>query len=485
MPTPILIIQNHAQGAPLSPVHDLTIGILNAVVAGWVKPGTVVTPHGAMLSTGQGYDIHVAGTGLGLHANSDWLDTGTVQAINVMSPGGTVLASLGNAVPGGLNLSVDALQDAFRNPAKLDALVADWAITYSAANAMPPETQPTWPGVTFEGARGADDITGSRGADDLRGGGGDDVIRGGAGEDFLRGDETQHLSGDAPMGHDTMYGGDSRDWVYGGAGNDWLYGGGGNDQIKGDDEWAPEGHDRMSGDAGRDRFYTEGGNDTYLGGEGRDTILVHDRVGVAVHVVDLAAGVISSHGDDAISGIEIVEGALEAQNHVTGSAADEAFVGGFVRDSLKGGDGADRLWGDFGNDLIWGNGGDDRLAGDGGADTVWGGAGRDAFLFSGGGVDRVEDFAASQDQVWLATGAAPDLTAPGLLAASRFKDLSLGAVDSTDRVVYKRSTGELFLDADGSGAAARSLIARFDAGTLLTAADIELHAAWGRNDFMV
>ncbi len=71
------------------------------------------------------------------------------------------------------------------------------------------------------------------------------------------------------------------------------------------------------------------------------------------------------------------------------------------------------------------------------------------------------------------------------MAASRFKDLILGYVDSSDRMIYKRSTGELFLDADGSGAAARSLIARFDAGTALAAADIELRAEWRRNDFLL
>lgn len=484
MPLSVSITQNGTDADIFSPGSPIATSLLNAVVTNWFKAGTVVTPTAALLSTDKGYDIFVSGSGLALGIAGQ-LGTGMVHSISVMSPSGHVLGTMGTALPDGLGLSMEALQDAFCDAGRLDALVADWAITFSASGVVPVGSIPTWPGVTFEGARGADNISGSLGADNLRGGAGDDVIHGRGGEDFLRGDETLYMGWDAPVGHDTMYGGDSRDWVYGGAGNDWLYGGGGNDQIKGDDEWGPAGNDRMSGDAGRDRFYTEGGDDTYFGGDGRDTILVHDQVGVTLHVVDLAAGVMTSNGTDTIWGIEIVEGALEATNRITGGAASEAFVGGFVRDSLKGGDGNDKLWGDFGNDLIWGNGGDDRLAGDGGADTIWGGAGRDAFLFSGGGVDRIEDFAASQDQIWLVSGVAPGLSGTGGIAGSAFKDLSLGGVDATDRLIYDRAKGELFLDADGSGAAARTLLARFDVGTLLTSADFELHAEWGRNDFMV
>ncbi len=485
MPNPIFITQNDPRGAVLSPVYPSSSGILNAVVAGWIKPGTVVTPHGALLSTGEGYDVHVAGIGLGQHSLGNWLDTGTVYAINVMSPSGMVLASLGNAVPGGLNLSIDALQDAFRNPEKLDALVADWAITFSAQNSIPAGSDPALPGVTFEGARGTDQLTGSLASDDLRGGAGDDRIWGLLGNDFLRGDHTAHLGSDAPTGNDTLYGGDGSDWVYGEGGHDSVYGGNGNDHLKGDEPWQTPGNDLMSGEDGNDFFYSEGGNDTYLGGAGRDKLTILGSSGVALCTVNLVTGVMTGEGNDVLSGIEIVQGVLEAANHLTGGSAAEAFAGGFLEDSLSGGGGQDRLWGDFGNDVIKGGGGDDRLAGDGGADTVWGGTGRDAFLFNGNGADRVEDFAAADDQIWLVTGIAPDLTGTGRIASGQFKDLSLGSVDSTDRLIYKRSTGELYLDADGSGSAARSLLARFDAGTALSAADIELHAPWDRNDFLV
>ncbi len=212
------------------------------MVVGWIKPGTFVTPHGALLSTGQGHDLHVAGTGLGQHSLGDWLDTGNIYAINVLSHEGRVLASLGNAVPGGLNLSVDALSDAFSDPAKLDALMADLAITYSANDVFPAANNPATLGVTFEGAlrRPPDGLARFGQVERWRGGRPD---LGSWGNDMLRGDHTAHIGGDAPTGNDTLYGGEGTDWVYGEGGDDSLHGGSGNDQLSGDDSWQAAGND--------------------------------------------------------------------------------------------------------------------------------------------------------------------------------------------------------------------------------------------------
>jgi Ca2+-binding RTX toxin-like protein len=158
--------------------------------------------------------------------------------------------------------------------------------------------------------------------------------------------------------------------------------------------------------------------------------------------------------------------------------------GGWHEDSLRGAGGNDRLWGEWGNDTLQGEAGNDLLGGDQGYDTLWGGAGRDQFYFTDAAGDRVEDFAAADDQIWIAKGMG-GLTKLGLLDAAAFKDLSLGNVDASDRVIYDRAAGKLWLDTDGSGAGARTLLAQLDPGTGLSAADIEVKPVWDADDFLV
>ena len=60
----------------------------------------------------------------------------------------------------------------------------------------------------------------------------------------------------------------------------------------------------------------------------------------------------------------------------------------------------------------------------------------------------------------------------GALSGSAFKNLSAGAADADDRILYKQATGELFYDADGSAKGGAILFAVLDNHAALTAADI-------------
>ena len=62
------------------------------------------------------------------------------------------------------------------------------------------------------------------------------------------------------------------------------------------------------------------------------------------------------------------------------------------------------------------------------------------------------------------------IAADGPLAAAAFR-AGTAALDADDRIVYDSTTGNIFYDSDGTGAAAQILFATVTAGTTVTAAD--------------
>ena len=164
------------------------------------------------------------------------------------------------------------------------------------------------------------------------------------------------------------------------------------------------------------------------------------------------------------------------------NAAD--VVRGFGgNDTIKGFGGADRLMGDAGNDKLWGMAGADTLVGGAGADTLLGGlgvdrlaggAGADVFAFVNRGAanrDIITDFNRTADDLHFDNDAFSAFAYTGRLRAADFV-LGTAATDAADRFVYQRATGNLWYDADGSGAGAKMLVAELRDGTALTAADI-------------
>ena len=86
-------------------------------------------------------------------------------------------------------------------------------------------------------------------------------------------------------------------------------------------------------------------------------------------------------------------------------------------------------------------------------------------------VDRITDFSATDDRFLLDDAVFAGIGPVGQISAANFR-LGSKAGDASDRVIYNAATGQLFFDADGSGAAAATLFATVTAGTTITAADI-------------
>ncbi|MDR4307535.1 hypothetical protein IHQ68_13000 [Chelatococcus sambhunathii] len=307
-----------------------------------------------------------------------------------------------------------------------------------------------------------DSMTGAGGADFLSGGGAADTIRGGAGAD-------------------SIYGGAGADSMEGGAGDDVFNvddagdvvseaNGGGTDLVKSSVSFGLTGgyieNLTLTGDAAINATgnalanvlignaaanVLDGGHraDTMNGRSGDDTYYVNDPGDV---VIDPAGGGV----DRVISTVSF---------SLAGSYADNlSLVGGGAIDGT-----GNRL-----ASVITGNHSANRLDGGAGNDRLSGGGGEDVFRFTAApgaaNADHIADFVVGMDKIELLSRFFPRIDL-GELAQSAFKDLSLGAADADDRVIYDRATGRLFYDPDGSSPGARSLFAILDNKAAIDADD--------------
>jgi Ca2+-binding RTX toxin-like protein len=229
----------------------------------------------------------------------------------------------------------------------------------------------------------------------------------------------------------------------------------GNDTLSG-----TAGDDTLNGLEGNDLFLagSTGGNDVINGGAGRDSIEFKTRATSAI-VVDFAAGTITGGSSGTISFTGI-----------------ERIVTGDFNDTLSGNSAAQTLTGQGGSDTIWSAGG---------VDTLWGGTGGDSFVFRETGTanaDAISDFASGLDEIVLDASVMDALGANGNFAAGdvRFVANSTGtAQDASDRVIYETDTRQVWYDPDGTGAAARQLIATLQVGATLVATDIVVEGGSG------
>jgi len=157
-----------------------------------------------------------------------------------------------------------------------------------------------------------------------------------------------------------------------------------------------------------------------------------------------------------------------------GNGGSDKLYGGLGNDSLVGGSGNDNLSGDAGIDRLIGGLGNDTVTGGSGADFMAGGGGRDNFIFNSlDAADVISDFTHGVDKIGLARSVMQALSGPGVLASTAFWSAA-GAThghDSTDRIIYNRTTGDLFYDADGSLGGAAVKIGDLDHGLALSYSD--------------
>jgi len=335
---------------------------------------------------------------------------------------------------------------------------------------------------SLTGTAGNDSMVGLAGADTLNGLGGDDTLDGGTGVDSLSGglgnDSYIVTAGDVLTdagGTDTVVSDIS--WTLGGDIENLTMTGTGNLSVTGNNA-----ANFVNGNSGNNYFNLRAGNDTIQAGAGNDWI-------------DMSAFGTPSYGDDIVNGgdgTDTVNFAISAgqQSAITvdltagsmrgggaggaGSAtvtSIEHVIGAGFNDSIKGSAAAETLEGREGNDT---------LSGLGGNDTLTGGTGSDSFVFAAapgaGNGDLVSDFVSGTDKAAFDNAVFTALGADGNFVAGDAR-FTAGAGftsghDASDRIVYNTTTGQLFYDADGSGAGAAQLVATFQGAPAIAATDI-------------
>ncbi|MBG1266459.1 calcium-binding protein [Nostoc sp. WHI] len=322
--------------------------------------------------------------------------------------------------------------------------------------------------------RGNDSLLGSAGDDSFNGSNGDDTINGGAGIDvlsfqgFSEGVIVNLSTGQAITSFGTSVISNVED-INGSAFGDILTGNSGNNQIQG-----------------------FGGADRINGGAGFDTAVYFDASS-AVNV-NLSTGVVTGgSGGDTLISIERVLGS-RFNDVLTGSGANESFLGGLGADNINGGGGIDTVEYDFvgsrvvvdlangfatggagtdfisnvenirgsifadiltGNsvaNVINGGNGNDALNGGAGADILTGGQGTDRFIFQFGqstlsATDRITDFSIGTDRI--------DLLTQGGLAANAPSSFTR-AGDKTATTLLNLAN-QVFTDANGALAGNQAL----------------------------
>jgi Ca2+-binding RTX toxin-like protein len=342
----------------------------------------------------------------------------------------------------------------------------------------------------INGTEGPDTIVGGAGNDTINGLGGNDMLFGNGGNDSLHGG----------LGADTLDGGVGDDTYYGDTGDVIANDAGGIDTVNAVVSWtlgATLENLRLIGtasitangnnlnntiwgnDANNGSINGRAGNDTMFGMGGND-------------VFDMSTGGTSSYGIDVIDGgdgIDSVEFGNNARSGVGIHISEGWMIGGgdagtgyaslaSIENAL-GGNFGDRITGNAAANYFRGSNGDDTLNGAAGNDRLQGDAGSDTFVFDAIGTansDTVIGFASAADKLHLENAVMTAIGAEGNFAAGDVRFwAATGATaghDANDRIVYNTSTGNLYYDADGSGAGAAQLIATLQGNPGIAATDI-------------
>jgi Ca2+-binding RTX toxin-like protein len=226
------------------------------------------------------------------------------------------------------------------------------------------------------------------------------------------------------------------------------------------------------GNAGANILDGGGGADTLQGLGGNDRYYIDNA---ADQVLEVAAGgddILLTSVDYVLAAAALVE-SLTTRNQAGFDAID--IIGNDIANVIVGNAGANVLQGLGGDDLLQGLGGADVFFGGLGNDRLFGGAGADQYGFdsplnAATNVDELEDFVVVDDIVVLDRSIFTGIAANGTLAAGAFR-LGAAAGDADDRIVYNSATGQIFYDADGSGATAQILFATIAPATALTNLD--------------
>ncbi len=280
------------------------------------------------------------------------------------------------------------------------------------------------------------------------------------------------------MFNDTFFGSAGDNIFWGNDGNDSLTGAGGNDELYGN-----SGRDTLLGGDGNDFLGGGSGKDQMNGGAGIDglSLWVNPGMGHGATVnLGLRRGQVLDDGygnRETATGFEDLEGSIFGDS-LTGDLHSNIIAGEDGDDTLQGAAGNDKLFGGKGSDSLFGGSKADTLWGDAGNDVLYGGAGQDVFQFGdtvagANGIDRIIDFQVGTDRIALFFHWASDLQYGPVPAGQFLTGAGVSsATNSSQRVIYDTTNGNLYFDSDGNGASASLLIATLDNHAALAADSI-------------
>jgi Ca2+-binding RTX toxin-like protein len=329
-------------------------------------------------------------------------------------------------------------------------------------------------GDGFDSLTSMENLTGSQFDDTLTGNSGANVLMGNNGNDTLDGaggnDTASYASAASAVTVGLIAGAQDT----GGAGIDTLIsienliGSNSADTLTGN-----SGANRLEGGYGNDALNGGSGNDTMVGGFGDDTFTVKDAGDVVIEGVGEGTDTVRSTITHTLS--DNVENlVLTGSSNVNGigNDLDNAVTGNTGANVLKGLDGADTLIGGAGNDSLYGGAGNDHL---------FGNAGADKFYFNtdpntSTNFDVIQKYSVADDTIYLSRDIFDAIGANGTLASGAFFTGS-AAHDSSDRIIFDSTTGNIYYDADGNGAGAAIRFAKVAASTVLTNADFVAYSS--------
>lgn len=240
-------------------------------------------------------------------------------------------------------------------------------------------------------------------------------------------------------------------------------GGSGNDKLNG--TFAA---DRIDGKAGADVMAGGGGDDFYIVDNAGDVVRELSGGGIDKVFASVSYTLSTDVENLKLSGLGNISG--------TGNGIGNTIHGNDGRNVLSGLAGNDRLFGLAGADTLDGGTGNDRLSGGLGNDVLTGGSGTDRFVFDSAlnattNVDRITDFSKLQgDKIMLEADIFTSMGDAGPLASQYFA-VGTAARTPDQHVIYDPLSGNLFYDADGSGAADAVLFAQLQKNLALSASD--------------
>ena len=205
-----------------------------------------------------------------------------------------------------------------------------------------------------------------------------------------------------------------------------------------------DGANQLDGKAGADTMTGRGGNDIYLVDNASDRAF--EAVGGGTDIVYSAVSFVLTDAQE-IEGLSTITWELTTAINLSGNKL---------------------------NNYLIGNAGMNVLDGRAGNDTLQGREGADSYAFTtvlgAGNVDVILGFSAADDMIVLENNGVFVGLGGGALNPNAFV-VGTAALDADDRIVYNQATGQLFFDADGSGAGAAVQFATLQGAPIIAAND--------------